>query len=447
MKTKNFKSVVLFLTGMVISLVTFAQKPNIANNPKYGPDSVARMGCAAQLSIMNQYVRINTFEYAYDAWRYCFYNCPEASKNIYIHGAKILKYRIENATDEVSQKAFIDTLMLMYDQRMKYFRQEDKAYGMKGIDLLRYDKSALAEAHGYLEKAVDLGGKQVDESVAVTFISTTYALYQQQLAGADIMIGNYMKIMDLMNEKIKSGDKDPKIQQAIESIEKIFAESGAADCESLTNIFDPRFEASPNDLDLLKKITTLLSQTGCEKSELYRKTAEALYALEPNSESAAKLAVLFASREEYAKAEDYYSRAIDQETDSEPKARYYYNLANVKYQQKDYPAVRKHCNSAISLKSDFGEAYILIGKAYISGSSSCGETDFEKQAVYWVAVDKFIKARSVDPSVSESATEQINTYSKAFPNNEITFFNGYTDGQTYKLGCWIQENTTVRTTK
>jgi tetratricopeptide (TPR) repeat protein len=260
------------------------------------------------------------------------------------------------------------------------------------------------------------------------------------------MIGNYVLIMDLLNAKVQSGDKDPKLPQAIESIEKIFAESGAADCESLIAIFSEKFAADPENVDLLKKITTLLSETGCEKSELYAKAAEALYALEPSPESAAKLANLFAVREEYSKSITYYNKAIDQETDAEKKAKYYYNLAKINFQQKDYPATRKHCQAALSLKSNYGEAYILIGSAYAASSSSCG-SEFEQKAVYWAAVDKFIKAKTVDPEIKGIADEQINTYSKYFPNNEVAFFNGFTDGATYTVGCWINEKTIVRTRK
>jgi tetratricopeptide (TPR) repeat protein len=261
------------------------------------------------------------------------------------------------------------------------------------------------------------------------------------------MINNYVTIIDLLNQKSASGDTDPKIPQAVESIEKIFAESGAADCDALIEIFTVKFDETPDDIELLKKITTLLDETNCEESELYAKSAEALYNLEPSADAAAKLANVFAVKSEYAKAKEYYNNAISQETDAEKKSKYYYYLANVEYQQKDYPLARKHCLAAIDLNSSYGEAYILIGSAYAASSGSCGESDFEKQAVYWAAVDKFVKAKNVDPSVKETADEQIQAYSKRFPHNEITFFNGYTDGQSYKVGCWIQETTTVRTTK
>ena len=90
---------------------------------------------------------------------------------------------------------------------------------------------------------------------------------------------------------------------------------------------------------------------------------------------------------------------------------------------------------------------MLIGNAYAQSTNTCGNSEFEKAAVYWVVVDQFVKAKSVDPSIADKANDYINNYSKQFPNNEITFFNGYTDGQTYKVGCWIDETTKVRTIK
>ena len=247
--------------------------------------------------------------------------------------------------------------------------------------------------------------------------------------------------------KIKTGNVDQDTKLALDNVERIFAESGAADCESLVKIFTPQYHADSANPELLKKITSLMDRTGCIKEDLYAQAAESLYRIEPSSEAAAKLAKLFYSREQYDKASEYFTKAISQETDNDKKAEYYYNLGLIAYQKKDYPAVRKYCQSAIGLRSNYGDAYMLIGNAYAQSTNTCGNSEFEKAAVYWVVVDQFVKAKSVDPSIADKANDYINNYSKQFPNNEITFFNGYTDGQTYKVGCWIDETTKVRTIK
>ncbi|NLI25212.1 MAG: tetratricopeptide repeat protein, partial [Bacteroidales bacterium] len=66
---------------------------------------------------------------------------------------------------------------------------------------------------------------------------------------------------------------------------------------------------------------------------------------------------------------------------------------------------------------------------------------------FWVAVDELIKAKNADPSAADKINDLLGQYSARFPNTEEAFFNGYTDGQTYTVGCWIGQNTIVRTRK
>jgi len=66
-----------------------------------------------------------------------------------------------------------------------------------------------------------------------------------------------------------------------------------------------------------------------------------------------------------------------------------------------------------------------------------GEFDF---------VSKLIdKAKAVDPSVEELARTKINTFSQYFPLKETTFFYDLAEGDSYTVGCWINETTKVRT--
>lgn len=91
-----------------------------------------------------------------------------------------------------------------------------------------------------------------------------------------------------------------------------------------------------------------------------------------------------------------------------------------------------------------GAAYILIGKAYAAYASNYGEDAFDHASVFWAAVDKFNKAKQVDPSVADEANVQIKAYSQHFPNTEEAFFRSVTDGATVKIGDWINETTTAR---
>lgn len=430
------RSGILLIIGLALAIGSYGQEKGSI----YGDDSAT---CRNNLSTMSEFVKIKVYEYAYEPWRYCFNHCPGASRNIYIQGESIVKYKIDEAKTPEEKEAFIDTLMLLYDLRIQYFNQEGKVLGKKGIDLLKYRRDAVEESYGYLKKSVELDKNTVDEAVAATFMTTSTVLFRTGKIQADEMISNYL----MTNQYLESQNQTASVVMARESVERSFAESGAADCDALIKIFTPKYEANKQDLETLKKITELLKNAKCQKSDLFASASESLFAIEPSATAGANLGIVFADRKEFSKAIEYYTRAIELETDNVTKSKYYYQLAAIAMEQRNLTQVRDNCKLSIQFNPNYGEAYLLLGNAYALASSSCGSTNFEKASVYLAAVDQFNKAKSVDQSVTERANEMINNYSRYFPNTEDAFFEGYTDGQTYTIKCWVGETTTIRTRK
>ena len=182
-------------------------------------------------------------------------------------------------------------------------------------------------------------------------------------------------------------------------------------------------------------------------SDLYVQVAEKLYSLEKSTTAAHSLAQLFFKRSEPNKAEKYYLEAITLAEEDAKKADLYYELALLYYSQmKLYAKSRDYARKALSVDSNYGRAYILIGKVYASGSTGCGENDLEKAAIYWVVVDQFVKAKSVDSSegVVKESNELIGKYTAYFPTTEKAFWYDVQEGQAVTVGCWINETTTAR---
>ncbi len=249
-----------------------------------------------------------------------------------------------------------------------------------------------------------------------------------------------------MYGRIKAGKNVSRAETCLKNIEAIFANSGAADCETLVEIFTPKFEQTPEDTELLKKITNLLADQDCEENELFARSSENLYKIEPSSMAAYNLAKLFYKKEDYDKSIAYYEEAINGDADAEHKAKYHYELGLILFSKyDDLTNARSNARKAIESKPGWGDPYILIGNLYASSSDNCGENDFEKITVFWAAVDKFRQAKSADAEVSAEANELITKYSAYFPNVEDAFFYGFENGQSYTVGCWINEKTTVRT--
>jgi len=160
--------------------------------------------------------------------------------------------------------------------------------------------------------------------------------------------------------------------------------------------------------------------------------------------SAISMARLFVKKKNISKAIASYEQAINSETDKNEKANYYYELALVIYDQKDYPRVRDLAMKAINLRPEWGKPYILIGMIYASSAKLIGESDIQQRIVYCLAVDQFINAKAIDPEVASEANEDIGKYSQFFPNKEDALFENIKAGSIYKIGGWINESTTVR---
>ena len=430
----------------LVVLLSFTFKPTTVKSqdnkmPKYGLDSI---NCIMNLSLYTEFYKQKNYDDAIVPWSVAYRICPRCSKNIYIHGEKIMKYRIKKAKDKTEKQLLVDTLLSLYDQRIKYFNQKGFVLGRKASSLLRYRPTQFEEAHKYCNQSCNLRGVKTEAQVLVLDMQTTVALYKAEKISQDSVVETYSRLLDIIDAKIKAKNKESD-KTAKSNIDIYFDKSGAATCESLVSLFDKRFEATPEDVDLLKKITSLLDKTGCTDSKLFVKSSEQLNKLEPSAISAYMLAKLFLKKQEYSNATKYYLEAINLQEDSIRKSKYYYELGILTHSQQSNPELaRSYAYKAIKLNPKDGKPYLLIGNIYAASAKSCGENDFEHSAVYWVAVDKFIQAKKVDPSIAEEAKKSIETYSKYFPDKETSFFHEVHEGNTYKVGCWINENTIAR---
>ena len=136
-------------------------------------------------------------------------------------------------------------------------------------------------------------------------------------------------------------------------------------------------------------------------------------------------------------------QAIELETDDLKKAEYCFTTAQILFTTKQLSKAKNYANKAISLNSNYGAPYILIGQMYAS-SNKWSEEPAMNKCTYFAAIDKFQRAKAVDPSVAEEANKLIATYSAYTPKPEDLFFIGLKKGDSVNIGGWINETTTIR---
>lgn len=410
---------------------------------KYGVDSVKTITNA---SIYTELVKQKNFEEALPAWRYVFLNAPAFQMNTYIRGEDIIEFMIK----KTKKKEYVDTLMMVFDQRIKYFGDNPKygegyLLGRKGLALFMYsnnDVNMIKQSYATLRKAFEIDGPKIHPNTVVVTFGVASELAKKGELDREEFINLYMKLADFLTQRINEGKKAYADSKA--KIDGILFDSGMADCKTLADLLTPRFEADKTNLENLKEISSLLKRRECTDLPLYAAVAEELYKLEPSADAAYSLAMMFGAKKDFARMEQYIKEAIDKSTDPQSRCDYYLRLAQIYMAKKDFAKVKTLCQSALKDVANCGQAYILIGKAYAFGSEKYEGDDFDKHTVFWAAVDKFIKAKQVDPSVASEADGLIKQYSVYFPTKDEGFFRSITAGSSVKIGGWINETTTAR---
>jgi tetratricopeptide (TPR) repeat protein len=316
------------------------------------------------------------------------------------------------------------------------------------LEFKKADRDVRKEAYQLLSESVKEGGESSQPAVLAVYMTTTVAMFKDNEINAEQVVDNYTSITDLLNKQL-ANPKMAKYKNMLTDlsgkIEELFARSGAADCETLDKIFRPQLEEHKEDIEWLKRVSRLLAGGSCEDMELLYKVSEFQHKLEPSGSSAYGLARMYLKSGDTDRAIEYYKEAISLTDDNKQKSEYYYQLGLIQLSQQSYVAARSNALKAIDLRPDWGQPYMLIGKAYAASANSIGNDEFSHKTAYWAAVDKFIRAKSVDPEAAKEANELIGVYKAHFPATDEIFFQGLEVGGTYTVGGWIGEPTKIRT--
>jgi tetratricopeptide (TPR) repeat protein len=415
--------------------------------PKYGNDSAS---CVMNISLYREFFKQwkagnyqnPAIHDAIRPWRWVLLNCPRGTENTYIDGVKIMEFMINSEKDPAARKLLIDTLMLVYDQRIKYFGKEGYVLGRKGADLYQYRPDAYEESFNTLKKSVALEGNASASAILVFYFRTSIDMVTNNKDGKELIVETYDIISDILDYNLANNTKQAEqYENARTNIEAAFIPF--ASCTDLVDIYRKKYSETPENPELLKKIIKILDKKGCTDDPLYFEATVSLYKLEPSPLSALLIGKMYFKKEEYSKAIGYL-READKLDDKGQQFDGYLLTASAYFSLRQYPNARSAALKAAEVRPGDGRPYILIGDLYTSSASDCGEDKVARKAAFWAAVDKYIKAKNVDPSVENEANAKIATYSRYFPPHEDVFFFDLKEGQSYTVGCWINEVTTVR---
>ena len=455
------KLILLICTNVLLTsfFITAFGQTGRESGTKYGlgQDSLE---CLVNNQAYRAEIKAKNNERALPIWRKVYMACPAATKYIVADGANLFLDLISKEKDEAKKAAYVDTLVDIYNTRLKFYPEDEiTVRGYLGMDLYRLHPRKDIKVRKDITSNLDVFFNDKKDAVSAREISAYFTtlteLYAEGGATADDVFSSYEKYNKLTEGKMSQNPDNEDWSVLKTRLNGLLIASGVADCENIIKIFKPQFEANSEDLELLKRIQSMLFRNNCMESDetaalLFEQVTEKLIKLEPSAQASFGMAKLYLRKKDYAKAMEYLDSAIETETLDENKAEYYFQKALISHGElsRTTEAVR-FAKEAARLKKNWGDPLIFIGTLYANGATALFKGEeiidkFKRAAVYWAAVDKFMQAKAVDPSVAERANELIKTYSAHFPSSEDAFFIDVKAGENYTVGGWINEVTKVR---
>jgi hypothetical protein len=419
--------------GLAQSVVTADQfNPN-------GGDDRGRL-----LSTFNEFYKAELYNEAVESFWTIFRDFPDASEKFYVDGVGMYRYFIGKTDEGQARYNLVDTLMLIYDQRVTYFGGEGNILGRKGIDLLRYrgnDQEQVLAAYEMLKESVAIEGVKSRDVVLLNYITAGLLLQSSGALDKGRVMEDYFQVMDLMDQQAGSSSSRDRTRA---TIDEMVQKEGVFTCEGLNRYFEPQFEQNSEDRELLEKIINTYASAECNESSLYIAASEKLFKLDPGSAAAHNLAMLFIGRNDLDKAAMYLEMAVlDGELSNDTRAEWFYELSIVSLARGEECEAISYAKEARTNKISYGRAYIALGDSYIASRKQLGD-DFQQRTAYWAAADMYQAAARVDTSLAQESGEKLAICTAQYPNKEDIFFQDLHVGSSFYVGGCIQENTTVR---
>ncbi|MFT6746243.1 MAG: tetratricopeptide (TPR) repeat protein [Glaciecola sp.] len=438
---KNFKNgkYCFFLLVMFTCISSIKGQESYGDNPEK---------CKQKLSIMTTYYKQKSYLDAAPSWRYIIKNCPRASKNTYIIGNKIMELNIRNASTEESKALFVDSLLMNQDMRMKHFpkNKPNKQLAKKAIYLLKYRlKQEYKTAFTLLDSAFKTGPDELNAYDFKMYMYCYKLMIKSKVKQCDEMLDTYLLINSILTLREKNGKKvKEKTKRQITEYAEI-----CMGCELLDSLYGTNFEARKTDTLWLDNGILLFKKKQCNSSLTFLLLLETRYVSKPNANTASTLGKYYLNTQDFVKAGTYFDDAIALENDSIKIAVHHVNKAKFFIAAKKYSQAYFDAKKAVAQDPNSMAAYMIIGDAIAYSSGQCNNLTFGGKENYWLAVDYYSQALrlSDDDKVKSSARKKISKFKKFFPEKGDLFLKSLAEGASYKVGCYLNENTKVRSLK
>ncbi|MDO1501534.1 hypothetical protein Q2T40_15470 [Winogradskyella maritima] len=418
--------------------------------------------CMTNLQIFAPYAKAKKYDDAYGPWKKLWEKCPQFNQAIYAYADNILEHKIENSTG-AEQLGHINDLLKAYTQYNEYFSSKmplGKMLVEKAQLSYKYRKELGKSDEDLYNMYNEAFTKDVENFTSPQGLYTYYSLmvdlFDAGKKQAQEMFDKYDDVMDKIETEIddnskklnklvekeeagtaltsREGKLKRQYEQYLEVYDKITGSmdqklGNRATCEVLIPLYQKDFEQNKNDGLWLQRAMNRLYNKGCKDDPMFLKVVQQKNTIEPSADTAFYLYLL-------TDEQKYFDQTVQLETDPIKKAKLYKKIANDFKKRGSYGKARQYYREAMQLNPSDGSPHIQIAIMYAASANSCGDDNFSKRAVFWLAANEAERAGSKDSRLRSTAAQYAANYRAKAPTTSEIFSKG-NKGQTISIGCWI----------
>jgi tetratricopeptide (TPR) repeat protein len=404
-----------------------------------------------EYSTYREFYKQENYKDALPHLRYVLKHAPGFRTTPFIDGISIYETLAEKEADSLKRESYIDSVFMLYDKRIECHGERGFVLGRKAYAMYKLRPKDYDLVYNTIKESFELQGNQSEYFLIPAYMSYAVVQWKRKIIDDDKLMATYDQLIGIIDYNVSNNTDEGSYYESMRTPLDQLLPSDLLTCESLLQRVRERWDQEKDDTAKVEKLYYTLrmakdsSGNNCLGSEEYIKVVKRLYELKPSSELAEQIGVLLFNEGKEDEAIAIFNQAVELETDPEKKGELCLNVAKILRTQKKFSNARTYAYKALDYKPNWGAPYILIGDLYASSGPLCGPgTGFDSQVVVWVAIDKYYRAKSVDPSLADEANEKIGKYSAYMPTKTDLFERGIDEGSSYTVGCWINESTTAR---
>ncbi len=387
-------------------------------------------------------------QHAVPALQWMITNAPQWHTKLYIDAVAVYDKLAESQTDPAKKKVIVDSLMWLFDMRIKNCGDEVNVLNRKAYASFKYNQRNKEQLPGLLtlfDKVFEISGNNVSEGNLVAYMMTikNNRASLKALPDDDDILTRYDKIIAVSDAKIASAktpaDAD-KLRGYKDNVDQILIELVKTDCNFVKTKLAPKFKQNPDDLAMAKKIFKFMLDGKCTEEPLWLEAGEAIYKLSPDKDFGLlkALGATHMANGNTEKARVLFNEAMKLNISKEDKSDLQIFLGAIEVKSKNYAEARKFFLEAAAGNPANKESYEKIGDLYYNSFDDCAKRQnlAEDRLVYLAAYEMYQKAGN-SAGMSRAKAQ--------FPSKEEIFLLNWQAGSTQRVGCWIQESVVLKT--